>query len=172
MKSLDAPIPGQSLTREPRNAPWERPPETADPEVAIEKHIQRIGDTKVLNAILDYVDLGLPVSFITEMMLTGGVTNGVHSIDISMMIAPVLHDYIIEVLEGEGVEFKEFFEEDGEEDIRKQMAVGKAIRAIRGKSADTEEEPEEEEIEGDMETDEEEMPQESLMARPTKGEEV
>ena len=34
---LDAPIPGQSLTDEPGNYPWEHPPKTTDPEDALNK---------------------------------------------------------------------------------------------------------------------------------------
>ena len=30
MSMFDAPIPGQSLTTEPKNYPWERPPEMSD----------------------------------------------------------------------------------------------------------------------------------------------
>ena len=29
---LEAPIPGQSLTDEPKNWPWENPPEMVDPD--------------------------------------------------------------------------------------------------------------------------------------------
>ena len=32
MELLKAPIPGQSLTDEPKNYPWENPPEITDPE--------------------------------------------------------------------------------------------------------------------------------------------
>ena len=35
MELLKAPIPGQSLTDEPKNYPWENPPEITDPEEAI-----------------------------------------------------------------------------------------------------------------------------------------
>ena len=167
---FDGPIPGQSLTGTPRNNPWERPPETADPEEAIEKHIQRFSNPKVMDGVLTYVEAGIPVSMVTEMVLTGAVANGIHSIDMSMMIAPVVHEYIVELLESEGVEFKEFFDEDDDEDIRKQMATSQAISGIKEKPTDDddmeamEDEGSEEEESDDME--EEEMPKRGLMARP------
>lgn len=128
---FDAPIPGQSLTNEPKNHPWERPPETADPDEAIVHHLTRLGQQKVMNHILDGVNAGLPVSMLTDLMLTGAVAKGIHNIDISLMIAPVVHDYIVNLLEEEEVEFKEFFEEDGDEDVRKNLSVSQAITGLK-----------------------------------------
>jgi len=133
MKQFDAPIPGQSLTNEPKNHPWERPPETSNPDEAIVHHLTRLGNPKVLDSILDGVAQGMPVSLFTEMVLTGAVSQGIHSIDISMMIAPVIQDYIVTLLEDEGVEFEEFFEEDGDEDIRKSIALSSAITGLKTK---------------------------------------
>jgi hypothetical protein len=142
MKSLNGPIPGQSLTNEPRNAPWERPPETSDPDEAIVHHLTRISDPKRLDSVLDGVGAGFPVSLITDLMLTGAVSQGVHSIDVSMMIAPVIHDYITNLLEEEGVEFKEFFDEDGDEEARDTIAISGALQGLEASSGlEVEEEP-------------------------------
>lgn len=168
MDNLNAPIPGQSLTNEPRNAPWERPPETVDPDEAIVHHLTRIQDPKRLDSILDGVEAGFPVSMITETMLTGAVSQGIHSIDISMIIAPVIQDYLIEVLESEGVPFKEFFEEDGDEDIKETIALSGALRGVEesmGSPEDTEASlPTEIEEDAPMEESQEE-PRKGLMSR-------
>jgi len=133
MEQFEAPIPGQSLTNEPKNHPWERPPETSNPDEAIVHHLTRLGQPKMLDSILDGVAQGMPVSLLTEMVLTGAVSQGIHSIDISMMIAPVIQDYIVTLLEEEGVEFEEFFEEDGDEDLRKNIALSGAITGLKTK---------------------------------------
>jgi|TARA_R110000851_G_C13049926_1_gene562970 hypothetical protein len=134
MKQFDAPIPGQSLTNEPRNYPWERPPETTDPDEAIVHHLTRLGNPKMLNSILDGVSQGLPVSMLTEMILTGAVSQGIHSIDISMIVAPVIQDYIVNLLEEEDVEFEEFFPEEDESDILRNIAVSEALTNLRSES--------------------------------------
>jgi hypothetical protein len=131
MKQFDAPIPGQSLTNEPRKYPWERPPETSDPDVAISHHLTRIGSHEVLNSILDGVGQGVPVSMLTDLVLTGAVAKGIHSIDVSMMIAPVIQDYIVNLLEEEGVEFKEFFDDDNDDDVLKSIALSGAIAGLK-----------------------------------------
>jgi hypothetical protein len=161
---FDGPIPGQSLTSTPKNYPWERPPETADPDEAITHHLTRLSQPEVLNSILDGVTMGMPVSLITDMMLTGAVAKGIHSIDISLMVAPVVHEYIVNLLEEEDVEFKEFFEKDGDEDNQKSMAVSQALRGLK------ETVPEEEVIEA--ETDEEEIPMEEQPKRGLMSREV
>ena len=163
---FDGPIPGQSLTAEPRNYPWERPPETSDPDEAIVHHLTRLSDPKVMNKILDGVTAGMPVSMMTDLMLTGAVAKGIHSIDISMMVAPIIHDYIVELLEEEGVEFKEFFNED-EDDAGESLAISQALSGVREQprnEPEEEEEPmeEEEEVEDEME---EETPRRGLMSR-------
>jgi len=163
--SFDGPIPGQSLTNETRNHPWERPPETVDPDEAIKHHLTRFSKPKVMDGILDAIDRGYPVSMLTELVLSGAVAQGIHSIDLSMMIGPVVHEYLVNLLEEEGVEFDEFFPEEGDEDVRKSIAVSKAIKGIKessGKPQEEEEELEEESMEEEMM----EEPKRGLMARP------
>lgn len=164
MNPIDGPIPGQSLTNEPKNHPWERPPETADPDEAITHHLTRLSQPKLLDTVLDGVGAGLPVSMITDLMLTGAVTKGIHNIDISMMIAPVVHDYIVNLLEEEGVEFKEFFEEDDDADLRETMAITKAVRGVKETMNIPSEEPETP-IEENEEEETEATPKRGLMSR-------
>jgi hypothetical protein len=145
MKQFDAPIPGQSLTNEPRNYPWERPPETTNPDEAVVHHLTRIGQPEILNNILDAVGQGIPVSMLTDLVLTGAVAKGIHSIDISMMIAPVIQDYIVNLLDEEKVEYTEFFSDDSDDDLIKNVALSGAISGLKESSSaskDTESEPE------------------------------
>lgn len=44
MNRFARPIPGQSLTTTPKNAPYERPPEITDPEQAMQIHMYRLND--------------------------------------------------------------------------------------------------------------------------------
>ena len=165
---FNGPIPGQSLTSTPRNYPWERPPETTDPDEAITHHLTRVSQPKMLDNILDGISAGMPVSLITDMMLTGAVAKGIHSIDISLMVAPVIHEYIVNLLEEEGVEFKEFFEEDSNEDTRKNLAVSQAIRGLKETGTVMEEEEPMEELppgEDELEMVEKEQPKRGLMSR-------
>lgn len=115
-EQLKAPIPGESLTEAPNKYAWERPPETVDPEKAIVHHIERLSQEKVQDNVLDALQMGLPVSYITDLALTGAVINGIHNIDVSLLIGPVIHEFVASIADASGLEYKEFFEEDKTKD--------------------------------------------------------
>lgn len=111
-KLFSAPIPGQSLTGEPQKYPYERPPETVDPEEAIKMHIKRINKPEVIDNLLDVLEIGLPIKALTESILTNAVMNGIHTVDVSLIIAPVIHEQIKAIANEAGIEYKEGFETD------------------------------------------------------------
>lgn len=110
--NFDGPIPGESLTDSPKKYPWERPPETVDEDQAIVHHLERFSQPKVEDNILDAIELGMPIAYIVDLALTGAVASGIHNIDMSLIIAPVLHEYLVGVAEASGMPYKEFFDED------------------------------------------------------------
>jgi len=125
-----APIPGQSLTDEPKNYAWERPPEITDHNEAVKYHIERLQDDEVIDNVFFALEYGLPVKVLAEAMMTGAVGNGIHSIDISLIIEPVVSDYIIRLANEAKIEYKVDFEQDESNvEERAAMLVRKAIRA-------------------------------------------
>ena len=104
---FNAPIPGQSLTTEPKNYPWENPPEYADPEDALMWHMDKLGDPEKTKAALGLLELGLDVVTLTEGILRGAVAEGIHSIDTSLIIGPVIHEYITGTADAANIEYKE-----------------------------------------------------------------
>lgn len=111
MELLKAPIPGQSLTDEPKNYPWENPPETSDPEEAIAMHLSKFNSPDVIDNMLDLLDMGFPVRAMAESILTASVAAGRHSIDVSLIIAPFMHEHIISIANEAGVKYKEGLDE-------------------------------------------------------------
>lgn len=172
---FNAPIPGQSLTSEPKNYPWENPPEFPAPEDALMWHMDRLQEPKRVKALLGTLELGLDVVTLTEGILRLAVADGRHSIDVSLIIAPVIHEYIVGTAEAAGVEYKEGLEEDFNEEEMMYSVEKSKVRKILGdveddKEVDLEplmEEPEDmEQVEGQTE----DMPKEEpvgLMARRT-----
>ena len=59
--TFDAPIPGQSLTTEPKGYPWERPPQIDDPEEAIKFYINNMSKQEVMDDIYTALDEGFPL---------------------------------------------------------------------------------------------------------------
>ena len=91
---FDRPIPGQSLTTPPKSAPYERPPEITDPMKALDKHLSNLLEEGVMEDILFFLEQGLDLKTLTEGILRSAVMEGVHSIDVSLIIGPVVFEFI------------------------------------------------------------------------------
>ena len=111
-----APIPGQSLTDEPQNFAWERPPEIVDPNDAIRFHMERLSEKPVAESVMFLMELGYPVDVLTRSMLTASVGEGIHSIDVSLIAAPVIEKELSYMARTAGIEYKETFGNDNTED--------------------------------------------------------
>jgi len=111
-QELNGPIPGQSLTSEPKGSAWERPPEMSDPGDAARWHIGRLREAEAMEATLDVLELGVDVVTLTKGILRGAVAEGVHSVDISMVIAPLIHESIRGVAEAAQIDFNEGLAKD------------------------------------------------------------
>jgi hypothetical protein len=111
MDMFDRPIPGQSLTDTPRNAPYERPPEVVDPEQALQIHLDRLTDPDMMEGALFYLEAGVDLVTLVEGVLRSAVMAGIHTIDVSLIIAPVIHEYIKSTADALGIEYEEGFED-------------------------------------------------------------
>ena len=162
---FNAPIPGESLTREPKNAPYERPPEINDPEDALIYHIDRMTDERRMKAAMLLLENGLDIRTITEGTLRKAVLDGIHSIDVSLIIAPAVHEYIRTTADMAGVEYTEGFEEDTSEldyQINKTRAR-KALQKIKAEPNKPIDSPVEKPI---MDLEEPMMVEEEMTSKP------
>lgn len=116
---LDKPIPGQSLRTPPKSQSYERPPQITDAVDALDYHINRLNRKDSKETIIDLVELDVDVVTITEGVLRRAVMSGIHSIDISIVIAPHIHEYIKGELDAIGVDYDEGFE-DKKLEMRKE----------------------------------------------------
>ena len=126
----DRPIPGQSLTDAPRNARYERPPEIVDPEDALMVHLTRLNKPEAMKGIISFVEAGVDLQTLVEGITRSAVMTGVHTIDVSLIVAPVIHEFIRSTLDMVGVDYDEGFDED-EDEKRLQMYTKAKARAAR-----------------------------------------
>ena len=111
-------FPGQSLTAEPKNAPYENPPQMIKPEEALLWHVERLAKPERVNALLDAIELDTTIVELTEGILRGAVMMGRHSIDVSLIIAPVLHEIIKSTAESADLDFDEGYPDETSEKNR------------------------------------------------------
>jgi len=111
MSAMNRPIPGQSLTDEPKNYAWERPPEITDPNEAVKYHLDRVADPEVIDNVFYALDMGMPVKTLTDSMMTGAVAKGMHSIDVGLIVEPLVRRAVMKIADNAGVDYKESFDE-------------------------------------------------------------
>jgi len=92
---LDAPIPGMSMTHELGARPWQSPPQYSTVEEALDYYIPRLQSDEVTSQLLDVLEMGIPVSTIANTMQLAGVMEGKHTIDVGMLLLPVLVELIM-----------------------------------------------------------------------------
>lgn len=129
MALFDAPIPGQSLTDTLKNRPYERPPEIVDPEEALQAHLFKLSDPDRMGAVMDLLEQGVDLVTLTEGILRKAVMNGIHSIDVSLIIAPVIHEYIKLTADEIGIDYEEGFE--NKEEKRQLQYNRREMKALK-----------------------------------------
>ena len=88
---FDTPIPGQSLTDEPGNYPWEHPPQFVETDEAADYLWDRMSEPEIAEQIIALLDAGVPVEAIGRSALFGGFLNGKFTPDVAFIIAePVM----------------------------------------------------------------------------------
>ena len=88
---FDTPIPGQSLTDEPGNYPWEHPPQYVTTDGAADHLWNRMSEPEFAEQIIAMLDAGVPVEAIGRTVLFGGFLKGKFSPDVAFIIAePVM----------------------------------------------------------------------------------
>jgi len=106
--SLDAPIPGQSLTAPLGDRPWQKPARFSQPDVALAFYVDRITKPERTDNLLDILENGVPVDTLVDILQQGGVMEGVHSLDTGIVIAPALVEVISHIADESGVEHTKF----------------------------------------------------------------
>lgn len=109
---LAAPIAGQSLTAELGGRPWQQPPQYATVEEALEYYIPRLTEPTLQDDLMNVIEMGIPLTLIAETLQSGGVMEGKHSIDVGMLVIPILVELMSNMAEANQVPFKSGMERE------------------------------------------------------------
>lgn len=164
---FDAPIAGMSLTAEVGARDWQNPPKYSTVDEALEHYMPRITAPDMYEEMLDIMEMGVPVTSLADTIQMGGVMKGLHTIDVGVLITPVIMEMLAYMAEKEGIEYdlgmKARLDEDKIPDSKIALAMKKMRKkmpeAMEGAKDDSMEKPVEEKA-----TEEEAAPT-GLMAR-------
>lgn len=102
---FDAPIPGQSLTAELGARPWQHPPKYVTVDEATEYYAQRVFSPDVRDDMLNVMEMGIPLTTIAEALQGAGTMQGLHTIDIGILMLPILVEMLAYIGDEEGVDY-------------------------------------------------------------------
>tara|TARA_R100000306_G_C4363363_1_gene136419 strand:+ start:858 stop:1364 length:507 start_codon:yes stop_codon:yes gene_type:complete len=94
---FSAPVPGMSLTTEPKSRAWEKPAKYAEPEEALKYYVNQMSSPEMLNKMADVLETKFPADALTDSIILGGVMQGLHSIDVGVIISPALYVFVKEM---------------------------------------------------------------------------
>ena len=92
---LDAPISGQHKTSELGGRPWQQAPQYTTVDEAIEYYLDRMSSDEFTDQLVDVLEMDVPVTTLANTIQLGGVMDGKHTVDVGMLVMPLLMEMIM-----------------------------------------------------------------------------
>jgi|TARA_R110002020_G_scaffold325858_5_gene541592 hypothetical protein len=165
---FDAPIPGSSLTKEVGSRPWKNPPQHSTLEEAVNFYVDRMSTEEFTDKLVTTLEMGVPVTSVVNVMQLHGVMEGRHTLDVSILLIPILMEMVALVADSVGIEYDMGLEDEVRLEDHSNDMVEVAKRKLLAKQDfevnEESEMPEEVEINEESTENEEEVIR-GLMAR-------
>ena len=87
---FDAPIPGQSLTDEPGNYPWEHPPQRPTVEEALDEIYESLMQEDNMKRMFTLLRMGIPVEALVKVITFSGFLEGKYTVDVAKLLEPMV----------------------------------------------------------------------------------
>ena len=141
--SLDAPVPGEGLTHELGDRPWQKPAQLTNVDDVMPFYRDKILDEEFIPQLLQVIEMGMPLTTIANAMQSAAVMEGVHSIDVGVLMLPIIVELLKFVAEKNNVKYVTGMEK---RDVKPndEMVTALAMKEI-DEEAGMQEEPAEEE---------------------------
>lgn len=117
-----APIPGQSLTGEPGNFPWEKPPQYVTIDDVASFYSEKLDNPEAINELMDLLEKGIPILTIVNTMIKASLMKGYHTVDTGFLVTPIIVEIIKTLAELNDVKYKV-----SAEDVAKERSVSPTI---------------------------------------------
>jgi len=92
---FDAPIAGQHMTSELGGRPWQQAPQYKTVDDAIEYYLDRMSSEEFTDHLVDVLEMDVPVTAIANNIQLAGVMDGKHTVDVGMLVMPLLMEMIM-----------------------------------------------------------------------------
>jgi len=140
---FDAPIPGESLTIELGSRPWQQSPQMSTVDEAIEYYMERMSTDEFMNQLMDVLELEVPITSIVNTMQLNSVMEGVHSVDVGVLVSPLLVEMIMYMADMAKVDYVSGLEKPDTSDKLSPTKIAKMMNKFKEEvdEMDVDEEP-------------------------------
>ena len=161
--SLNRPIPGMGMTAEVGSRPWQSPPQYKTVEDALDFYIPRLTEESFNDQLLDVMEMGIPLTTIASSIQLAGVMQGKHTVDVGVLVMPVLIEMMAFIGDDADIEYVIGTEASKDTDSISNSKISLAMKSLKERLPEALEQNDNEDIE---ETPEEiEQPASGLMSR-------
>jgi hypothetical protein len=122
---FEAPIAGMSLTSELGATPWQHPPQYNTVEEALDYL-----NPDVKQDLLNVMEMGIPLTTIAQTLQMGGTMEGKHTIDVGILVTPVLVEMLAYLADTENIEYKSGLEPRKDKDSISDSEIAVAMRKV------------------------------------------
>jgi len=154
--SFDRPIPGMGMTHELGARPWQTPPTYTTIDEAADYYIEKMSSPEFKNKLLDVMAMKVPLTTVANTMQLSSVMEGLHTVDVGMMMIPILVEVM--ALIGDSADVDYVTGMDAKKEARPSM-INKIIEDMKSEIGDVEDMDEGMEMQ---------QPQEEVEAMPTE----
>ena len=158
---FDGPIPGQALTAETGTRAWENPPELTTVEEATDYYLERMSSDEFTEQLVNTMETGVPITTIASILQLGAVMEGIHSLDVGMLVTPILIEMMMLIGDSEKIKYETGLE-------RKRLTIDPSLVANITTKLKTKE-IEEKETKEDIKKEPIEMDKEEIGKEEPKG---
>ena len=103
---LDAPVPGMSLTAEPKSRPWRRPYQYNTIDEAVPYYLDLMMEPEFTDGLIEQVEVGFPLAMIADVWITASTMEGLHSVDLGALVSPIVITMMKTLLDAEDVKYE------------------------------------------------------------------
>ena len=131
---FDAPIPGMSLTHELGARPWQQPSQFTTVDEAIEYYMSSMTSEEFMEQLIDVLEMGVPVTSIANSMQLSSVMEGKHTVDVGMLVVPLLMELIMMLGDSAGIEYETGLQNPDKKPLRNTQLAKYALKYKRSLS--------------------------------------
>lgn len=115
-----APIAGNSLfTHKIGERPWERPVNIDRVEDAISFYMTSLSKEDTLDDLMIAIESGIAINPLSEALTLSQVMRGTHSLDVALLVKPVVMEFLAAVAESNDIDYK-FSNKDAQAELDKK----------------------------------------------------